>query len=1552
MGAIFYEDEETVEEGQNEIIVPEEEKKSTSYVSRKYEGIRKKVEPVEKYDASTVPFLATTPADENGIMSQISYKNSAGNVEYMFNRNEDEGRKEINLRENVRQASGEGYYFVESDPNRYQQFLDKEDLSQAHSTLNNKLRRRTSFQSAIVGPLQMRPPSLLSNIKAGFTSKKDMDFSLAWRRPTIGQDPVSFVLRGIAQTASILDIAGNVFSGNLANLAEADAKRMDYWDGLELKVGDTVLKTKNTQDIDYAPYHVPTEEEVSDWMFKPEGAASEQFVTMLASGGGQSALITKMFNTFGRGKKIYYQQAKKTMRQIEKEGMPTSFTREAISGKDVAFGKAGQAVIDKKTGKIIRDVGLGKILTQKELVKKGIENPLGYNAAQRGIKGLGKPLTAKELSKMSYEDVRKYGIVKSKREAFKKNFNERLRRDYAAGLEKTAVNQHVITRFGRKLINKGSLEAVTNSKKFLAQAGLAEIGLNGSMVLASQLASRNPDDSYALFGPMNLVIGIGTAVASANIASFGGLVLNSIADATFVKSAFRQITGKDAQLPIDALDVLLKQDQGADEAVESILSKYPKAKRKKVLQMVTDITEAPMELRQDLITSGKYSAEVLQDLRNTVFTSENDRELLEMTFGELTNNKFLMVLEDHMISTRREGGTVSLNIIGADAVIKMKRMKALERLEQFLSKIDSLGTGTALKPETKNLIRQVQGVASNMKEQLAPRRLTELKNSLETAIESKLLSDGLNVTLPRNQQDQEAYDSLIGIYAKFADNLTDEAERLAAIKKVALYSDIQGAVKTQTKLNELIEISGKGVEKPNMGKVNDSFAKSYHKQGADIRKEGSDRYDDARANVQGMNLEGLEAEEFISGLRYALRRNKTDNILGVGLGQVTSAVNNSVRNNFKNSVKAFLKDNLPPEEFKASIGDINRAIHDNPITFMDNLIRNKNNGKNFLGITNNIWKEFEVEVDILSQYDVQRAVNQAIGNSPSRTIQESKLFSFKAKHDNNIKKFEESSVEGTEEAVQEYRATVENWRDNVVPATTNNRLWQKIESGRLVDASETFDKTFTDKILKQEFYDNPASFVQEVTRMYGKYDPELGKHVLIPNSNEVTYLNKTIKTVVDDIIGEEGERLSRNVRLKPIKPKDFQELDIPEGDIPISDLGFGEILFGDLIDRNVIKKITNIKNALEETGLTIGDSLERMRNYDNIVSENLEAQQAWKAFDKEMVDATKKLAGDTAVLKQDIDSLSKIASQIDDKGFAPDNSFLDKFVFGNPRNLEKLYELAIDGGMNPKDFNKIITTFTVTGLRRMAEGGPLKESIGPVTSVGKLNLKKPKGLEGQMRDLGKFTDKKLTRVLGSEENTATLGLKVSRDVDGLALKAALTENEDAIKTALSYGINDLSKVDEHMKHMRIVAEGLSLLQRAGAGSVGPDVLKASQTTIGGMTSRLYAVYSGRVSWRYVGIEALYMHMARNEAAAITEILADPVASRAMAYMIAYGKPAFTSLKTSDVATAWLPYVALKASEKYSTWIEGLQDDFDKKMTKEEQKVFLGDRQRLLRMKRL
>ena len=73
---------------QPEVEVKPEKESIIEYTGKKMGAGWQAVRPPqeEEYDASTAPFVAFTPPNDMGVMSKISYRNSAGNVEYMFNR--------------------------------------------------------------------------------------------------------------------------------------------------------------------------------------------------------------------------------------------------------------------------------------------------------------------------------------------------------------------------------------------------------------------------------------------------------------------------------------------------------------------------------------------------------------------------------------------------------------------------------------------------------------------------------------------------------------------------------------------------------------------------------------------------------------------------------------------------------------------------------------------------------------------------------------------------------------------------------------------------------------------------------------------------------------------------------------------------------------------------------------------------------------------------------------------------------------------------------------------------------------------------------------------------------------------------------------------------------------------------------------------------------------------------------------------------------------------------------------------------------------------------
>ena len=80
-----------------------------------------------------------------------------------------------------------------------------------------------------------------------------------------------------------------------------------------------------------------------------------------------------------------------------------------------------------------------------------------------------------------------------------------------------------------------------------------------------------------------------------------------------------------------------------------------------------------------------------------------------------------------------------------------------------------------------------------MRESTTPRVMKELKSSLEEAINSKLMIDGLGETnkIVKSTDDKEAVESLISIYKEFTKNVDNEAERLASLQKISMYNKNQ-----------------------------------------------------------------------------------------------------------------------------------------------------------------------------------------------------------------------------------------------------------------------------------------------------------------------------------------------------------------------------------------------------------------------------------------------------------------------------------------------------------------------------------------------------------------------------------------------------------------------------------------------------------------------------------------------------------------------------------------------------------------------------------------
>ena len=68
-------------------------------------------------------------------------------------------------------------------------------------------------------------------------------------------------------------------------------------------------------------------------------------------------------------------------------------------------------------------------------------------------------------------------------------------------------------------------------------------------------------------------------------------------------------------------------------------------------------------------------------------------------------------------------------------------------------------------------------------------------------------------------------------------------------------------------------------------------------------------------------------------------------------------------------------------------------------------------------------------------------------------------------------------------------------------------------------------------------------------------------------------------------------------------------------------------------------------------------------------------------------------------------------------------------------------------------------------------------------------------------------------------------------------------------------------------------------------------------------------------------------MAKNDAYAITAILANPEATKAIAYMAVTGKPIINKITTTDKMTAWIPEVFIASSDQYrDQWERAWEED--------------------------
>jgi len=1498
---------------EKEIIKPDHKRKEgAGWMGR---IIPESMKPAEvKYDASTSPFLSSSiPDPVTGKMTLISYRNSDNEIEYLHNMTETFGREEIKHRENVRDRTGEHFYFVESDVNRYGDFAERNAIPYAHSTIDNKIRRRSNLQSAIVGTFHYDQfPSIIH---------KDFwrgDFKPKWRERTSLADP-AFWIRSGGQTVLLGDIFGGAVSHGVRSLADADAERLE-------------ASHENSNGYnDLYHFHEPTRKEVQDWFYRPEGDAMDQWGSLFLGGLGTTGVMASTLRTVTKGRRIYYNAAKKTLRKMEEQGLAPHRVRTGVAGK-------------------------GRVVERKF---KTIKKPT--------VADLNKAKTNAERTKI----VEKYKLATAERNAFKKQLHERIRNEYAEQIEKEVGRKLYGTRSVRKLYKKNQLEAALNPYKWAAEIGLAEVGLSGAMVLSNKYLSSDPNDNYALFGPMNMVIGIVGAMSSANLYSLGtaiGYYGKQAAKAYSVSGregtgfieAFRKVDMDvdSGEGVMDALEAIVRTDD-PNFSIDDFLRPFPKAQKKRLGKLVKGIAESPADYRDEMLGEIMTSAQVLDELRRAYPDATEGLKKIELSLGQLANSRFIMASGEKIIGSDRAAQTVSLNLANKEAIIRSRNVQNLRYLEDFLDDMDSYGSGTQLSQEARNFIKGVSTVVDNIKFQHGPSMMQRIDDVIEDSIEQQLVVSTLKTEDPRRI---ERWKETKSIYLDYVSSALDETKTAAAWKKIDEFNQIHGAEMANERLLKIKELAGDGTGQPfKMGAFEKEFADGYWELGARIRSDGSFGYEVVKPKLKHLaftsnpDKSGMTSDKFILEIADALKYDVSDAIVRRTVRELQTSINTSLQVNMHRAFTEF-KAGLTPDQIKA----IDNLIkNDGLFEATKKIVRAKENNRSVGSISADTVDDFELEIDILNQYDVQRAVNGLFArhkndkNTLDR-LKKSKISQFKTTHDNLIKKFEDAELDGgTRKSIKEFAKAKENYKTKVIPATTNNRIWNMLNSLRETDVGQPTYGKEAFKILRNDFLENPDYFMEEATRMFGKYDPKGDKFVLDLTTKDGGYLDKTIRTFIDNIVADEAERVAKTTRLEPIEPGKWKELVLPPvEEIDFENLKFNDPIFGRGFSSEFTNKLKNIENALDGTGIDVNNAIKSSRDYDRIIAENLEAQVAHKAFIKEMDITRKKLAVDTVELKSSLQRIITSADDLRKGGLAETGDFVSNYVIRNPHLLDDMkLALVNTGKMSEKEFGNGIRTLTATGLRRLSEIPAIESAAKPRTLRQRAEY--PFVLKRQgpaAREFEKQHDAFLKEVdLPKKDTQSTnLDLTTRREVSGDRLLEILTENEESITKAFSYGTNE--NMVPHINNMRIVAKTLSILQRNAQGVSGADLLKASKTTIGGMASRGYAVFSGRVSWRYVGIEALYLYMARNEAAALAEILADPRAAKAIAYMAVYGQPLINTIRTTDNVSAWLPEVAMKSTEFYYEWLDneyaksgGTPTEFQQKLEEQMKELGTGSR---------
>ena len=1187
------------------------------------------------------------------------------------------------------------------------------------------------------------------------------------------------------------------------------------WIGREMAEIDHNHIFPNKDGENYT-WEVPTKDDIQRMIEKPDSDFTTQFFEFILPGIGQTALLSKLINTGVR---------------VTKDGIST------VNRKSKVFHGAMRKTLDKM---------------QKE-----------------GIYASG-----------DYQKL--HGAEKI---AFRREWIQRARRDLVANLDEDVANTltaKLVPWAGtkiQKMIRTGRFDAYLNPKAYWAGEFGAEFGLAASMVAAHQYFSSQPDDTMAIYGAGNMAIGVVGAMFMGQ-AAIGATSFGAYQAAKTWKSVAKllDMEGEEFVGGSSALQALSENNR-------TYLDKLPNKQKKIAYKMVDDIWKIDdVEVRENIIQNAKESFAIIEDLRKLDPNNAEWVDKIDISMGQLFQVNNLMAAEDYLIRTAREGKTVHFNVVNLSSKIQLQRAAAQKHLEGLLNKVQAYGSG---RPMEKNTIDFLKGVREGVKElriENASKQVI-LDNALDMSIDAEIMKIGLRPTYTQENRKtlQELFDAHEDIRKLLPDDTTISArEKQVALKKIEEKIRLSQKVLAQKHLADMLEYKG------DTNKLAHSAVSMFYDRGEFLRNQCSKKFEKAKQILKGFALGGDAADNHIQEAYRMMDVDELDKVIGrEGGEELRKAINNTYSDLADDALDQLISAVAPdPHQYssikKTILKHFGKAeITNNPLAFLNTIVGMKKSGRSFAGIDSEVIKNLDIEIDVLNQYGIGQVLNNQIakisknlkkaGEGTSR-LQNSKLQEIANKHQALIKRFEDYAPEGQTQGSQvwqNYEESKKYWREVVVPATYNNPLWYKLRTTK--DAGPiNFEKAGA--TLEKELKD-PHEFVRNLERLFGEYDPELGKHVIIKNSNEHVNVQSLLNNYYGDLVAKEAKKIDAEEAFKrfSVDDKTFNQLKLDDdaiNSINASQLGWGKNRMDPLV-----KSLDDIEDALKETPIDISGAVYSPRAYNRLFKESEQARQSFSEAGDAMKAARQRWKPTLARIKESekifIEELNNISTATG-KVMPPKHaaSFLKELVFPNQGDyIKQLKNVLVDNPatkrMTEKEFKLVLRRQVASGLRQMSE-----------EPIPKVDIEKIEGKRTAMS---------------------------SKRVNGAEFLFNVQENKDVL-------IDLIGK--EHTRHIEIIAKGMELIQRHPVSASATELMKASKMTAGGMTSRLYAVFSGRVSWRYVGAEALFLNMAKNEAAAVTAILADENAAKAVAYMMVSGKPITNKIRSADKAIAWLPEVAM------------------------------------------